>query len=374
MNDRRKTEALLDDVTLADLRFHLVDRGWKQVAERNARLFVYRLVDENNGHIELLLPYSEQFVDAKSRIADAIAALSQIEGKSVNEISSEVKRVNRDSLRIRLQVNEDAVSIPLGQAPQHVQGIKNLLLYAACSEVQVARHFEVPLSAGFKFVNECQFGHTFRGSFGFEVSTKLAKEQETLDVFSRPFSRRSMERIVRGFESLRKAVDEDDPDFLVDSFEHGFNARMCEALTEIALRGEVVFDCEVEWASAAPPADDLREFRTVHIGPSEVSVLSYAADQLKAIGGMSDEIIGTVVNLHCARNPSDDASKRIVAIKTKHRQYGAIEVRMQLGANRYLKAVEAHTAGKWVMIRGILERKGNTWSMNAITHFDALAG
>lgn len=369
MRGRDDIAFLTGNVTLADLKNHLIGNGWYQAVNRN-KWVIYRLQDESD--MELLLPSSDNFADAKARIADAVTALSQIEGKTLRDMSLELQRTNRDSLRIRLEVDEDAVSIPLNHAPHHIQGIRNLFLYSACSEVKVERHFEAPLTMASHFIEECEFGHTFKGSFGFVVSTKLLNPNETADVFNRPFSRRSIERIVRGFQSLKKAVSEDDPDFLVDSYEVGFNARMCDAINDIALHGEVFFDCEVSWASNTPPPEDLASFRTVHIGSSEVSVLAYAAEHLKAVEGRSEEIIGKVVNLHCARNPSDDTSKPVIAIKTRHPTYGLIEVRMRLGSNRYLKAVEAHTNGKEVRVRGVLERKGNTWLINGITNFEPI--
>jgi len=55
-----------------------------------------------------------------------------------------------------------------------------------------------------------------------------------------------------------------------------------------------------------------------------------------------------------------------------HEKHGSIEVKMDLkeNSNYYLLAIEAHTNGKYLSARGQLQRKGNVWSIEAITSLE----
>jgi hypothetical protein len=53
-------------------------------------------------------------------------------------------------------------------------------------------------------------------------------------------------------------------------------------------------------------------------------------------------------------------------VKGFHKEHGTIEVHMELGRRRYLKAIEAHKEGSSIVAKGNLERRGSKWSMSEI--------
>ena len=125
--------------------------------------------------------------------------------------------------------------MPIDDASKHIKAIRNLFLYSGCSEIKKSPHFEQPLPAAQEFLGNFEFCHTFRGSFGFEVSSTIIKEQEDRDLFEPPVNRRIVERIARGLVVLDSAVRCDDPDIMISSYEKALNARMCDALAQIGL-------------------------------------------------------------------------------------------------------------------------------------------
>lgn len=106
------------------------------------------------------------------------------------------------------------------------------------------------------------------------------------------------------------------------------------------------------------------------IGDAEVSVLQHVSEQLKIVKPYADEIVGSVINLHCVNNPNNNDSRRSVALKVLHRDYGPIEVKMTLGHDWYLQAIDAHTDGRQIIAQGQLQRNGNSWSIEAITSLE----
>ncbi|AIY41980.1 hypothetical protein LT85_2822 [Collimonas arenae] len=369
MNADRNIDQLLDRISLYDLRSYLSRSGWISAFVENKKWQIYDLKKDSEDALQLILPAAENFSDFRERIRQAVVSLSQIEGKTLSNMFAEIAGLNSDSLLIRLQLPSSASSIPIDDAPRHVKAIRNLVVYSACSEIDAKPHYENPLSSATPLFDKFEFCHTFKGSFGFEVATTVAKPLETGNLFEPPKQRKIVERIVRGLILLDEAVKTSDPTTLISSYDTGLNARMCDALAEIGLLGQIPFNFDIQWATSISPSDDVKNFRGRVIGEAEVSILQHVAEQLKIVQPRADEITGIVINLHCVNNPNDNDSRRNVALKIFHREYGPIEVKMTLGPDWYLQAIDAHTTGKQIYAQGQLQRNGNSWSMEAITRF-----
>lgn len=367
MTTRRSREHLADRVSLYDLKTYLAQHGWQRGISKSDRWTVFRLSRPDAPPFELVLPGNENYSDARVRISEAVSALSQIEAREVEQIGSELVSINSDALLIRLEVSENAESIPVADATRHIRAIRNLLLYSGCSELQPKAHFEEPIPASLDLLNGFEFCHTFRGSFGFEVTNTLIKEQNIPDLFAAPIRRRMLERIARGVKLLEVAVENDDPNLLIQSYARALNARMCDSLSDIGIDGEVKFGLEVDWATTLPAAEDVRESTSILISEVHVSLLQYASEQLKIVPPQSDRIIGQVVNLHCAADPTQGNAKRTVAVKVDHSVHGSIEIKLSLGPDAYLLAIEAHSKGKKLIASGQLQRKGNTWTLDSLS-------
>lgn len=371
MRRPRTTASLLKRVSLFDLRSYLDQKGWRRIPSKNSRWTIFQLNRNDSDPLELILPAGEQYTDVKERVRQVVASLSQIEDRQFEEVCADLVATNADSLLVRLQVSSDADSIPVADASRHIKAIRNLLLYAGCSEIQAQPHFEQPLATSFDLLAGFEFCHTYRSSFGFEISNAIVKPASTADFFDTPVRRKMVERIARGMQHLDKAVAREDPNILIESYESGLNARMCDALADIGLQGQVAFSIGIDWAASLVPSEDIIAFQERVIGEAQISLLKYASEQLKVVTPKRERIDGLVVNLHCVADPKEGHARRTVAVRVEHPQHGTIEVKLSLGAEWYLLAIDAHSKGKRISATGELQRKGNTWSLDAITSIDA---
>ena len=369
MIERRNSDAPRR-VTLTDLKLYLEQSGWRRMPSGEARWTTYKLSAEGAQGVELLLPAEEGYKDAAERIQDAVQALSQIENRDQIAVARDLLSVNADSIAFSLVVAKEAESIPIADAARHVKAIRNLLQFGYCSELEPRRHYEEPFPASIGLLQNFSFCHTFRGSFGFEVTNAMAKSQKTGDLFSVPMQRRVVERIARGVVLLNEAVANDDPSILINAYETAMNARMCDALSEIGLDGQIQFDLDFTWARAIAPAADVSETGTFRIAEPQVQVLQFASEQLKIVEPRADRIIGQVVNLHCVTDPADGSARRTIALKVSHAEFGNIEVKLALGPDAYLVAIDAHAKGQKLLATGQLQRKGSTWTLEAISQVD----
>lgn len=371
MRKLRRTANPLERVSLFDLRSYLDQNGWRRISSKNDRWTIFQLNRTDSDQLELILPAKDQYTDVQERIRQVVASLSEIEDRQFEEVCADLIATNADSLLVRLQISPNADSIPVADAARHVKAIRNLLLYAGCSEIRARPHFEQPLTASFELLAGFEFCHTYRGSFGFEVSNAIIKPTSTIELFDTPIRRRMVERIARGMQLLDEAVANEDPDVLIKSYEYGLNARMCDALSDIGLEGQIAFDIGIDWAASLAPSEDVLAFQDHVIGEAQISLLKYASEQLKVVTPKWERVDGLVVNLHCAADPKEGHARRTVAVRAEHPEHGIIEVKLSLGSEWYLLAIDAHSKGKKISATGELQRKGNTWSLDAITSIDA---
>lgn len=358
---------LINRIKLYDLQSYLTSSGWYKTPSNGKRWQLFEMTGDGSSGLRLMLPVADNYIDSKDRFIQAIEALAQIEERSIFDICMDLLTTNSDSMRFRLQIPESESSLLIENASRHVKSIKNLLLYSACSEIKSMPHFEHPIPAAQGMLSDFEFCHTFQGSFGFEISTKVVRENTVPDLFEPPANRKVVERIARGLISLEKAVEKEDPDILIKSYESAMNARMCDAISQIGLGGELSFGIDIDWASMAAPSEDVSNFKSQVISEAHVSMLAFASEKLKIIEPEPKSISGLVVNLHCVTNPTEGTARRTIAIKVDHIQYGLIEVRLALGPDAYQLALNAHSEGKQLIASGQLQRKGNTWSLDAIT-------
>jgi hypothetical protein len=357
-------------VTLSDLKIYLDQSGWRRLPSRESRWITYELTTEGAQGLELLLPAEESYIDTAERIQDALAVISQIENRNQISVARDLLSVNADSIAFRLEVANDSGSIPIADAARHVKAIRNLLQFGYCSELEPRRHFEDPIPAAIGMLQNFSFCHTFRGSFGFEVTNAIEKTQKTGDLFSSPTQRKVVERIARGAVLLESAVAADDPNILIGAYETALNARMCDALSEVGLDGQIKFDLDFTWARVLSPSHDVKDASTFRIAEPQVQILRFASEQLKIVEPRADRIVGQVVNLHCVTDPADGSARRTIALKVSHSEFGNIEVKLALGSEAYLVAIEAHSKGQKLVASGQLQRKGSTWSLEAVTLVD----
>lgn len=361
-------------VALADLKLYLEQSGWRRLPSQESRWITYELTTDGAHGVELLLPAEDGYLDAADRIQDALAAISQIEDRDQVSVARDLLSVNADSIAFRLEVANNSDSIPIADAARHVKAIRNLLQFGYCSELEPRRHFEEPIPAAVGMLQNFSFCHTFRGSFGFEVTNAIARTQKTGDLFSPPTQRKVVERIARGAVLLESAVAAEDPKILIGAYQTALNARMCDALSEIGLDGQIRFDLDFTWARVLDPAQDVKNASTFRIAEPQVQILRFASEQLKIVEPRADRIVGQVVNLHCVTDPADGSARRTIALKVSHAEFGNVEVKLALGPEAYLVAIEAHSKGQKLIATGQLQRKGSTWSLEAVTVVDVAAG
>lgn len=339
---------------------------------------VYVLSDPGEEDVELVIPADRSGSDFLRRMEGAIKTLAEVEGRSPEEVITSIRSIGFDVVRSRIP--DDLVlddSIHLAIAANYIDGFKRLLSSTATTELLPSPYFLRVRPAASDYADSCRFGHTFRGSFGFTIESPLIPNTEpTLPGVEpiAPFERRVIQRLASGIGALCRAVEKDDPDPLLAGVGSGLNANSYEQLADLvdntAQNGlAFAFSFSPEWAAPAEiPAT--AEFR---VGPRHVELSKSVAKTLRSRAEPRDErVVGRIMRLQSQVDPSDlldVTGEREVVILWSTSDMGDVRVRVRLSAADYLKAIEAHRAGRIISVKGTLEQRRQPWVLTNPTDF-----
>lgn len=347
---------------------------------RGSRDFdVYVLSGEDSVGPELIVPQTSDTAEYNRKIERVLRTLADWYGTTPEEMATDVRAIGYDVVRSHIpdRYTVDS-SIRLEIAKSYINGIREVLAATATTELNPTPYFLRLKKEATQFADQCRFGHTFRGSFGFAVESPVTPNAEpTLGEIaqSAPFERRVIERLLNGISSTMLAVQSDSLEPLTSSSATGFSANICDQfaeLVEMTSLAEIAFEFRLspEWKSELV---DFGEHKTFIIGPRHVEAIREAAKELRDVTQPWPEtVLGRVIRLSSDIDPSDllnVAGEREVAIQWSSEYIGDIVVRTTLSPAEYLRAVEAHASGRIVEVSGTLDKRGRSWILSGATDF-----
>ena len=362
-------------VSLSLVRRYLQASGW-HVERRGRKYSLYaRPVDQEI--LELPVPNRRDAASAPA-LYNIVRTLSQLENKSEQDVIFALTSFPFDVIRSTLPerlVSYD--SIALDVASKYISTTKRLLAASATVEINPRQHFFRVRKEELVYANQCRFGHTFRGSFGFTIESPFSDSIE--DDLSRvrpslPFARRVVQRLANGFTTIEEATRKEDSNIIISRYETGLNANMCDdlvSLFDVADKTEIIFS--FTWSPQLEVPDTLREHLRFSIDAKAVEILKEAGSRLRIFEKqMPKTVTGLVIRLRSEQKPSDSSifsEDRDVVIRWVSAEFGRLNVHVALSSHDYLLAVTAHHDGEVVSVSGLLEKVGRKWVLHNPRNF-----
>jgi hypothetical protein len=354
-------------VKLSDIREYLRLLGWAPVLHRNDRVELYRNSSPALAPVELVLPRSSEVADYAKRVVDIANTLGMILKKAPEAVIHQFLEFGQDVLNTRIVgMMAEESSIPLDLAVRVVESLKKLLVYGGAGEVSHLPFFVKPGAKAKATGERCRFGHTFKGSFGFTIESPLPPiipsplfDEDPAEV---PFERRVIERVYRGIANARQATLNRDITPIIENYETGLNANMCDALKEMSesvSREDFVFS--VNWSPRIPESMALAGLSEVRLNAASREYLEQASIQLRSLEESREVTIeGRVVLLKSDSSPWEDEpeDEHTVVIAWLDTDGKAVRTRVVLSPTNYLEACKAHMEGQGVSVSGTLEKRG----------------
>lgn len=326
-----------------------------------------QLLTKDSGEFEIFLHSELGGQSLTDQVYFAVRTLSDYYEKEIEQIVLEIRSHLSDRISGRIPdeyVRND--SIEFRMASDYVAGMQAVLATSATTELTESRHFPRVLKEAKVYTNNCRFGHTFRGSFGFVIESPVGlNDAPTFKELEEelPLGRRVVERIANGLKHLERASQSSDLT-LISSESSGLSSNMCEALADLIENADVSqlslgIDLSAEWKS--PSSGDAQIFK---LEQSEVAFIREAAVSLKVEERPSEvEIIGRIRRVATDGVPSDlsdDKTRREIEINWLSDDETIVHVKLNVSPEEYLDAVDAHKNGKHLTVRGLLPPSGKS--------------
>lgn len=366
-------EISIEQISLGSVKRYLSAVGWqRRMLASGIELFTYTV---ENDSVEIVLPSTAAARDVRERLAAAVSTLMAFEQRTFVEIVAAIRAISYDLVRSMLPdmaIRHD--TIRLGTAEEFIKRMTRIFAASAHSELHTGRCFARVDGLAQRYASEeCRFGHTFRGSFGFTVESPVGPNTPEADGAPTPvppLQRRAVQRLARGLRIVESAVHAEDPGQIVAAYERGLNANACDDLASLVDEpqvGEIRFDIifSPEWTL---PEDLSGYHRQIKIGHARsVDILREAAKELKIVHEQRQRtIVGYVRTLHSLENPSDlfsNTRPRDVIVEWTSEEFGRKNVRVTLEPEEYLRAIEAHGSGRQVTVFGELIQGPRQWRL-----------
>jgi hypothetical protein len=323
---------------------------------------------------EVLVPSSHEIPDAASRLFEVVQTLEMVEQRPFLEVWRDLSTSWADLLRVRVtRADANEGSLPVEATVSLVQGVRDLLLAAACATIDPRPVYATrkPTQA-LAFLEQTRFGQTEHGSFTLTVSSPVPPslgEQASEADPEEPFGRRVLVTLLVALQEATaaagKATALRSPEPFREAVRHGVSANLCEAATNLASLADPLegLPISVSWAAIrpGPSAVPARVVLPVEAGP----LWAEAARYFRATTPQPDtELRGIVVRLERAEGASEGNATLLALVEGQPRK-----VEVKLGGEDYIKAVRAHGGQLSVNCQGELGRRGNLFRLENARQF-----
>ena len=273
--------------------------------------------------------------------------------------------------------------IPLSYAAQCIDGLKNLVLYAACAEEKSCPVCVRAFNSAKDRLEKFQFEQTEVGSFIFNVGVRVAEEENepfVIEGAEPPPIITTEHRIVKRIETAIVQVDNvanrkiKMEELVKSAYEDGITANMCDALSMLKPEGEdIELETSIHYAEAItreiiPPTVNV--FDSVHF-----ALVDEISKRYRDCTLVEDAtLIGLIVMLSKTSKqngePEEDIENTVRLItKIDNRQRA---ITLHLSQKDHDLACDAYRDDKEVEVSGTLDKSGKYWFFSDITEFKIL--
>lgn len=377
--------AALNARTPTELSMYLRSAGWG-LTRREGSVAYWTLQAGEEGEFEVLQPLDPRSRDYAARVGDAVATLAIAEGRSELDILRTITDVSVDVHTIHLfPADEPPGMIAIEDGVRAYESLRGLVVASAypifANQHRAVQPARKPQGLA-DFMRTVRIGPGAEGSYALTVYApvppRLSGQPTLFDGAEverpddEPVERQVSLRMYEAIQAAHEAADAallttDGLTLFTEAVPRGLSANLCEAL--VGLGGDAGHSFEISMSFA--PIRPLRftpspiSFRRDH-----VPVLREAADELRARTPEEDvAVTGEVVRLHREGHGTGE----ITLVGHVEDQDPLRRIWIELPAEEYTLAMQAHKEMRGVTVRGSLVRRGTRYYLGNPAGFRILS-
>lgn len=371
----------LSGITSASIEKYLLFTGWeKDDTFANPKIWVFK--NKYDSELTIAVPANEHVKDFYSRVYSLIQTLSTINEKTEQEIIDSLKSAYTDRLQFRIITEESKNGkIPLDFAARCLDGLKDLVLYAACAEENAKPVCAKTYNSAKRSLERFQFGQTQIGSFIINIDVQVADEEnEQLYLVGaaplpvEPPEHKIIKRIGTAITQINNVVNRQVKvgDLIEDAYKDGITANMCDALSKLQPEsgGDITVETSIYYAEAITQTVEPPKVCTLdNVHFAFIEEISKRYKDCTLVEDVTLE--GTIKMLSKTTTNDGDETENTVRLLTKiDGQMRSIT--LHLSPDNHTLACNAYRDDNEVRVSGTIDKSGKYWFFTEVTDFAVL--
>ena len=368
-------KTIFKKLRLSDWTTYLCTYGWQEI-QRNDKAALWTQHQDNEAY-EILLPLRHDLEDFSARLNEALNTLSIFEQRSPAAVLSDLKTAtSADVIRVCVQDNRNASTIPLDDGVLLIQRARDMLTSAACATVNTRAYFASRKpSEVTNYLQQVSLGQTEPGGYVVKLISPVnpqlyyqSNNQLNLLAVEPPYQRRVVQTLMQSLSALQKAAEiaSHSSDFtpFQDAVRQGVNANLCEAVIGMSgYQKNRNLEINVLWSYTRTAEKAIPN--RVSLSVETMDIIEEAGRLFRATSPQEDQQIeGLVISLHREKEKTTGLVTIMAFVEGRHRK-----VRVTLDEKDYDKAIQAHKEHIPVSCEGELIKEARSFILNHPRNF-----
>ena len=387
-----KVEILDHDVFSAieppSLRRYLAANGWQPARDVTDDVMVMAKSISEGQRKLIWVPVNAGFADYESIVSKLVSVVAEVEGKSQLQILDDLQTVGiGDVIRGSTEdvMNRHDHTLPLDEGSRLLDRLRHLAIAGASSAIEKrAVYSPNPYGEVKEFIRNMRLAQTERGSYLMRIicpleeqkpSPEEAQGQTLLDeqLGSVPFARRAVAEMMRAVKVLREVAEANmnsgrynfSP--FRDSISAGVSANLCEAIIASNKNGTLSpIDISVTWSYIVAGSYDLPT-ETVRFESEMMPYIQMAGMDFRRNHPITIDVDGWVSLMGRSTRTGPGSIRLQGKIGKRMRS-----ISIDLPADIYRLAVQAHGEDKTIRLTGELVVDGNRYRLTVPRNFHVI--
>ena len=368
-----------------DLLLYLSKIGWTKVKSNRSALDIF--VEPNNeSPFEILLPTKHDSLGHAEYIRDAIKVLAKVEERDETQIIKSIRSMDSDLHNYRID-SKSSEFVSINLLHKLLSSSRSLLKGAA--RIEHAKIYDqMPISEKKKattpgvesnrFIQDCNFAHTWKGSFGVTIEAPLwLPSMGLFEELPETLGRKTSKRIISDYKIISDAVEKRSFNYILDKIDAEDDILIFAQFPQIR---DSLMKQEIEFSIALSPSirsdENFNRISRAIINQTTLNYIEKAVEQIRVPSSeLEIEIVGFPETISASKQDllQDllDADRK-VTVKGISRQINYAALRMDLSLDDYKKAIRSQDEVKNVLVKCNVRRKIKGWEVTKVISFELL--
>ena len=362
-----RDRAALSSLSISSLRTYLNSRDWSNRGSWGERLATVFAKEHRGRTWEIIVPHQDTVVGYAEGMAEAVAVLATVEERSQLDVFHDLSGEGADVIRVRSANGAAKEPLSLRRSASFLNDAYDMLAAAARSAERTRATYRGPLSADVaEFLDNVRplpgYYEGYELTLHSPVPIGLETQMDLGDEFLAPFPRRATLRLAEALEHSSAAIAGVTADEPLGAFRqavpHGVSANLCDAVAELARKGDGV-EIGLSWAGVRPPSARQTRAPTFRFSQHSADILTEAARSFRRNEPSLDEsLIAQVVRLE--REPEEFDGRATIIYVVEGRP---IRIWVEFEEKNYDIVIRAFQQREPISVDGDIYRIGNSYEL-----------